>query len=245
MFNFKLSRQTPEEYATRLKEALAGSLRSVILFGSAASGEHVKGKSDYNLLVIVEKWGILELNQVTKVTQDWLKEGNPPPLLFTPERLQASADCFPIEMLDMKQSYRVVFGEDLLKPVRVQPIHLRLMTERELKSLKIQLRQGFIYAGGDIKKIGELMAKTLSTSLVLFRAALRLFTDAVPTKKYEVLPAIAGKVKGVEVEAFMTIRKLKDGELKPSKVNILNLFERYMNSIIEVSDAVDHAGKNA
>ena len=207
MFKLNNKKQTPEEYAQKLKEALASSLRSVILFGSAASGEHVEGKSDYNLLVIVEKWGILELNQVTKVTQEWIKECNPPPLLFTPERLQASADCFPIEMLDMKQSY-----------------------------------QGYIYAGGNPRKITELMAKTLSTSLVLFRAALRLFTDAVPAKKYEVLPAIAEKVKEVDVDAFTTIRKLKSGELKCSQVNPQNLFARYMTSIIAVGDAVDLPG---
>jgi hypothetical protein len=240
MFNLNIQRQTPESYAQKLKEALPGSLKSVILFGSAASGEHVEGKSDYNLLVIVDKWGILELNQVAKVTQGWIKEGNPPPLLFTPDRLQASADCFPIEMLDMKQSYRVVLGEDLLKDVKVQSIHLRLMTEREIKSLKIQLRQGFIYAEGKPQKVSRLMEKTLSTSLVLFRAALRLFSKAVPAKKYEVLPAIAEFVKGVDVDAFLTIRKLKDGELKPSRANVLQLFERYMTSIVAVGDAVDN-----
>ena len=238
MLNFSYQRQTPEVYAAKLKEVLAGSLKSVILFGSAASGEHTKS-SDYNVLLIGEKWGILELNQVAKATREWLKEGNPPPLLFTPDRLRASADCFPIEMLDMKQSYRVIFGEDYLKDVKVQSIHLKLMTERELKSLKVQLRQGFIYAEGEEKKVAELMRRTLSTSLVLFRAALRLFSSAVPAKKYEVLPAIAEHVKGVDVEAFLTIRKLKSDEIKTKDANPLQLFDRYLESIVAVGDAVD------
>lgn len=238
MFKFDTAKQTPEEYTLRLKEALASRLRSVILFGSAASGEHVEGKSDYNLLVIVDEWGILELNQVTKVTQEWINAGNPPPLLFTQERLQDSADCFPIEMLDMKQSYKVIFGEDVLKPIKVRPVHLRLMTEREIKSLKIQLRQEYIHAGGDSRKIAKLMASTISTTLVLFRAALRLLNDVVPVKKYEVLPSIAEKVKSVDLEAFSVIRQLKEGNKKLSAVNSQNLFERYMLSIIAVGDAI-------
>lgn len=243
MFNFSFKKQTPESYARMLKEILGPSLKSVILFGSAASGERLEGKSDYNLLVIGDGWGILELNQVAKVTREWLKEGNPSPLLFTPKRLQSSADCFPIEMLDMKQIYRVVLGEDLLKSVTVQSTHLRLMTERELKSLKLQLRQAFIMAEGNPRKIAQIMQRTLTTTLVLFRAALRLYTDIVPAKKYEVLPAIADRIKGIDTETFLTIRKLKHGEISLSGANPLQLFDRYIQSIMAVSDAVDTLDK--
>jgi len=235
---FTFSKQTPEEYAAKLKEYLGSSLRSVIVYGSSVSGEQTRAVPEHNLLVIIDRWGMLQLNQLAKATQQWLKEGSPAPVFFTQEHLQESADCFPIEMLDMKQSYRVVYGDDLLKSLKVELTHLRLITDREIKSLKIQLRQGFIFAGGDPKKVGELMVKTLSASLCLFRSALRLFTNVVPSKKYEVLPIIAEKVEGVDVEALMTIRQIKNGELKPSKVNLLNLFERYMKSIIAVGDAV-------
>ncbi len=245
MFNLSLQRLTPESYAQKLKDVLSGTLKSVILYGSATTGEFVSGKSDYNVLLILEQLGILELNLISKVTQQWLKEGNPPPLLFTAERLQCSTDCFPIEMLDMKQSYRLVLGDDVLKDLKVMPVHLQLMTERELKSLKIQLREGFMYAAGNFEKVAKLMTETLSSTLALFRAALRLYTDAVPTKKYEVLPAIAEKVAGVDVETFMTLRALKHGEISARKLNVLQLFEKYMNSIVLVADAVDARGKGA
>lgn len=242
MFTFPTPKQTPESYTQKLKEALGHRLLSVVLYGSAVSGEHREGQSDYNLMLMAEHWGILELNLLSKVTQDWLKEGNPPPLLFTTGRLQASADCFPIEMLDMKQSYRILHGEDVLKPIRVQPVHLRLIIERELKSLKIQMRQTFVFAEGKPEKVAELLTHTLSSMLVLMRAALRLYTDAVPANKYEALPAIAEHVKGVDTEAFTTVRKLKNAELKLSEVNPLQLFERVMNSLTAVADNVDQRG---
>ena len=244
MFNFaKINRLSPEAYTEKLKEILGNCLKSVILYGSAASGEYFGGKSDYNLLLIAEHWGILELNQLAKVTQQWLKEGNPPPLLFTFERMQASVDCFPIEMLDMKQNHRLLHGVDILTDIKVQPVHLRLMTERELKTLKIQLRQGFVMAEGDPKKVAELMESTLSTSIVLFRAALRLYIDTVPMKKHEVLLAIAEKVKGVDLEAFEILKRFKHEEVKVSQINPLELFDRYMKSLMAVDDILSDTSK--
>ena len=235
----KTKKQTPGEYASCLKDVLAGNLYSVILFGSGSGAEYIEGKSDYNLLVIVDRWSMLNLNQVTKVTGEWVKEGNPPPLLYTLDRLQASAEYFPIEMLDMKQNYKVVLGEDLLKSIDVKSSYLRLITGREMKVLRIQLRQGYIFAQRNDKKIAELMAKTIATCLILFKAALRLYTDNIPARKLDVLPSIAAKVKGVDVEALLTIEKLNSVEIDSSDINSQQLFERYMNSILAVGDAVD------
>jgi hypothetical protein len=243
MFTFK--KQTPEEYAAKLKEMLGGCLRSVTLYGSATTADHIKGTSDYNVLVIADKWSVLELNQVSKVSQRWMREGNAPPLLFTPYRWQSMVETFPIEVLDMKQAYRVVLGEDFLKSTKVQAVHLRLMTQREIGSLKIQLRQGFLYANGEPRKIAHLMVKTLSATLALFRAALRLYVDAVPTKKIEALPMLAERIKGIDVEAIQTIHNLKHGSLKISKVNPLNLFQRYIDSLTVVGDAINPDVKKA
>ena len=77
----------------------------------------------------------------------------------------------------------------------------------------------------------------------MFRAALRLYTNAVPAKKYEVLPAIAQHVSGVDQEAFELVRKMKEGKLKPSQVNVLQVFDRVMQSLQALGNAVDGQGR--
>ena len=42
-----------------------------------------------------------ELKALVPITDRWVKEGNPPPLLFTSDRFARSADVFPIEILDI------------------------------------------------------------------------------------------------------------------------------------------------
>ncbi len=234
-----ISKQTPQEYTEQIKAALGPRLLSLVLYGSAATGEHNTQHSDYNLMVVVEHWGILELNLIAKITHRWLVDGNPPPLLFTLNRLQSSADCFPIEMLDIKQGYKVLHGADVIKDIKVLPVHLRLIAERELKSLNIQLRQNFIFAEGKPDRVAKLLVNTRSTALVLFRGALRLYTDAVPMNKEEVLPAIAEHIPGIDVEAFKIIQKLKYGQVKTSDVNPLQLFDRVSGSLLAASTAID------
>ncbi len=229
---------TPEDYAAKLCEALPG-IESVTLYGSAATGDFMSKGSDYNLLVIGPKWGVVELNQVARISQDWFRAGNPAPLLFTLERLRASADCFPIEMIDMKSAYRVVAGKDVLKDLVVDSKNFRLMTERELKSLKIQLRQSFLFTQGHPSEVAKLLVETLSTTLVLFRAALRLHGGETPNNKYEVLPALKKFVPEVDEEAFLSVRKIKNKELSPDKANALNLFDRVLTGLVAVADKVD------
>ena len=233
---------TPESYSEKINAALPKLIKSIVLFGSAASGERVEKRSDYNLLVVTENIGVLELNQIAKVTTEWLKAGNPPPLFFTLDRLRGSADCFPIEMLDMKQFYKVIHGDDVLKDIVVHPTHLRLMTEREIKSLKIQLRQGVIYANGNPDKVAELIQGTASTALVLLRAALRLYTQQIPSKKTDIPAALAAHVK-IEADVFNTAYKLRKGEIKTKEISPMELFDRYLKNLVIVGDAVDGMAK--
>lgn len=244
MFNLT-PKQTPEEYTQTVKDTLGSRLVSLILYGSAVTGEHQARHSDYNLMVVVEHWGILELNLIAKATCRWLRDGNPPPLLFTLARLQSSADCFPIEMMDIKQSYKVLHGADVIKDLKVPPTFLRLIVEREVKSLNIQLRQSFIFAEGKPEKVAKLLVNTRTSMLVLMRAALRLYSNAIPVNKDEVVPALAEHIKGIDVEAFQTIHALKHGHKKAGELNILQLFERVSNSLMAVSTAVDDHRLNA
>jgi predicted nucleotidyltransferase len=56
-----------EEFARRLESALGENLVSLLLFGSAARGTHVEGRSDINLLLIVKDASVMALHAATPV----------------------------------------------------------------------------------------------------------------------------------------------------------------------------------
>jgi len=227
-----------EQLTQGLKKACGENLKSVILYGSAAAGDHAGKRSDYNVLVVAGDLSKDALNAFSKTAKAWSRAGNPAPLLFTMERLKNSTDVFPVELLDIKECHQILFGEDVVSGLEISTANLRLQIEHELRGNLIQLRQQYLLASGNAKEVCGLMVRSLSSFLVLFRASLRLFVTDVPQKKFQALEKLNETVP-VPCEVFQTVQNLKDGSLKPKAVDADAIFEKYINAVESVTDAVD------
>src|SRR5436305_34836 len=80
------------------------NLTSVILYGSAAAGDHVRERSDYNVLVTLEHIGPEDLRKAQACVREWIKLGHPVPVYFTASELKDAADVFPIEFAGMQKA---------------------------------------------------------------------------------------------------------------------------------------------
>ena len=229
---------TPEKLVEKLKRACPAGLKSVVLYGSAAAGDHAGKRSDYNVLVVTEDLGTATLDSFSKTATKWSQAGNPAPLLFTEERLAQATDVFPIELLDIRECHRILHGEDLVQGLEIDTKNLRLQIEHELRGKLIRLRQSYLLTGGKPKAVADLMMQSLSTFLVLFRASLRLFEDSVPQKKFQALEKLATHLE-FDAAVFQTVQQLKDGTRKPKDVPVGELFNTYLKTIECVIDAVD------
>lgn len=229
---------TPEQLVEKLKQANPTGLKAVILYGSAAAGDHVGKRSDYNVLVIMDQLGLPELKQFLKPSQAWVKDGNAPPLLFTPEGFRQSADVFPIELLDIRDSHRVLYGEDLASNLEIDLENLRLQLEHELKGKVIQLRERYLETGGKPKQVAHLMINSLSSFLVLFRAALRLFRERVPATKLEAATLLSSHIP-FDPAVFASVEALKAGKKKLREVDSEELFGRYLQTVEAIVEAVN------
>jgi len=229
---------TPDKLVEELKQACPKGLKSVVLYGSAAAGDHAGKRSDYNILVVTEDMGWATLDAFSKSALKWSKAGNPAPLMFTEQRLKQSTDVFPVELLDICECHQVLYGDDPLASLEIDTKNLRLQIEHELRGKLIQLRQHYLLTGGKPKAVLELMVGSLSTFLVLFRAALRLFEEFIPQKKQDALEKLATHLD-FDVSVFKTVQQIKDGTLKVKDSTIQDLFGNYLNTVECVIDAVD------
>jgi hypothetical protein len=229
---------TPEKLTEELKQACPDGLKSVVLYGSGAAGDRSGKSSDYNILVVMDEWGLDTLDALSKVASKWARAGNPAPLLFTPERLAQATDVFPIEMLDIRECHTILHGSDPVEDLDIDTSNLRLQLEHELRGKLIQLRQGYLMTQGKSRAVARLMIDSVSTFLVLFRAALRLFETDVPQKKIEALKKLSGHLP-VDVSVLQTVQDLKSGAKKPGDVEVRALFGNYLKTIECVVDAVD------
>jgi hypothetical protein len=156
-------------------------LVAVVLYGSAARGEHIAKHSDLNVLVVVERLGMEQLRREGPVAQAWRDGGNPPPLTLTRAEWLGSADVFPMEYADILAHHKVLTGALPLEGVVVRMNHLRLQLEHEAMSKLLRLRHAVLTAGNDVKAQRELLESSLSTMMVLVRATLRLHGEEPPT----------------------------------------------------------------
>jgi predicted nucleotidyltransferase len=229
---------TPEQMTDRLKAACGANLRAVLLYGSAAAGDHAGRRSDFNLLVVVDRLGVSDLDALAPVVEPWVAAGNPPPLFFTGNGLQRSADVFPIEVADLQIARRVLYGEDVAAGLKVDVAGLRHQLERELKSKLLLLRQEYLLTGGRAAEVGTLLAGSVVTFLVLFRATLRLFQPEVPRAKAEALDLLARYIT-FDSEAFRRVLDLKEGRIRGRDLDMSALFARYLSAIESVVESVD------
>jgi hypothetical protein len=228
---------TPEEFTQQISTALPGKLRSAVLYGSAAAGDFVPGTSNYNLLLVLDALGPAELDAVAKPTARWTKDGHRPPLLFTRGQLEASAEVFPIELLDMRRSRRVLFGDDPLAGVTVEREHLRLQLERELNEKLLALREGYLLTGGRPSRVFALLVSSLAGLLVLLRAALSLFQEDVPAAKIDALPLLTPHL-AFDPQPLLDVYALKHGRRKEREFSAEALFASYLHTLEEVVQAV-------
>lgn len=229
---------TCDELVTALQEALGQNLQSVVLYGSAAAGDFVPGFSGHDVLIITNRLGATELAAVSKTLGIWERAGNPLPQLFTLEELAAATDVFPIELLDMQQSRRVLHGLDPLAELKIDMSHYRQQLERELKVRLQLLRRRYVACAGDDERVAHLIAASVSTFLVLLRAVLRLYNEAVPAEKVDSLGPLT-KYLEFDPQPLREAMELRAQQGQPLPAHLDGLFSRYLKSIEQVVHSVD------
>lgn len=173
-----MATMTLDDLVTQLRAAYGARLTSVVLYGSAASADHIPKKSDYNVVVLLEEIDAGTLAAASAIARAWKEAGNPPPMTMTMAEWRRSADVFPMEYSDILERNRVLHGEPPFDGIRFTHEHLRLQLEQQVMGKLLQLRQGALLAGTDGKRQLELLEASLSTIMVLFRAVLRLKGEA-------------------------------------------------------------------
>ena len=170
---------------TVVQEALSGLLKdleathganlvSVVLYGSAAAGDHIELRSDYNLLITLNRITPEDLQLAQAPMREWQRLGHPLPVYFTAEELSDAADVFPIEFHQMANARVVLYGKDPFEFVQLSHGNLRHQAEYELRSKVIQLRRLYIPASTSIEKLCDLMSDSLASFAAIFRAVLIL-----------------------------------------------------------------------
>lgn len=206
-----MAKMTPEELVEQLRRAYGPELRSVVLYGSAAAGEHIPKRSDYNVLVLVDALSLDRLSAAASVARAWSEGGNPAPMTLTMSEWRGSADIFAMEYADILERHKILYGESPFDGIRVDPRDLRLQLEHEAMGKLLRLRQGVLASGGDGRLETELLAASLSTIMVIFRSVARLRGETPPKDNLALAQSVA-RYAGFDAKPFEQVVRHVRGE---------------------------------
>lgn len=218
------------------RELYGDNLLSVILYGSGASSDYVEGKSDINCVVLLKQVTLEELKKCRKHFHRWRKNAIVP-LFLDPAYVRSSVDVFPIEFLDMKERYRVLYGQDFLRDIEVRRENLRFQCEQELKGKMLRLRQLYLERADSMEALKSLMTKSLSSFAVLFKALLRLKAVPAPQPAEDLLARLSEL--GLPTKALARVYRLRREDTKLRREELELLFEQYLDEVQAAVNFVD------
>lgn len=233
-----MARMTLDELVGQLRAAYGSTLRSVVLYGSAAAGEHIAKRSDYNVLVIVDALDASHLAAASAAARAWAESGNPAPLTLTHKEWRGSADIFPMEYADILERHRVLYGDPPFDGIRVDRTDLRLQLEQEAMGKLIKLRQGALAAGNDGDRQLDLLAASVSPVMIVFRAFLRLH-DVKPPTDNVVLTEEAARRAGFDGSPIARVVRHVRGEAKLKADEANSVLAGYLQALERLVAYID------
>lgn len=227
-----------EEFVSRTRQHAGENLQSVILFGSAANGEFHPDFSNVNLLCILRETSFAKLAALSPAVEWWAKRKHRAPLVMTHEELQRSADVFSIELLDMQQRHRVLYGDDVLSGLPI-PMHLhRAQVEYELREKLILLRQNLLLVSSNKKSLWDLLLRSVPAFATLFKHALIALGHPAPSSKREAIEKLASQIQ-FDPSAFFSLLDIREHKAQLGQFDVNDVADRYLNAIQRVTAAVD------
>lgn len=228
------------EFVTRIREAGGANVEAVILFGSAVSGDYHDGLSDLNLFCVLRNCALADLNALAPVVKWWQKEKQPPPLCMTRHELERSTDVFTIELLDMQQHHRVLYGDDMLKALHISMNLHRVQVEYELREKLLLLRQHVLLAADNKSKLWDVLLHSVPSFATLFRHALIALSGETAPGRREAVKDLAQRVH-FDASAITGVLDVRERKADPKKLDVNDVAARYLAAIEKVAQAVDLA----
>jgi hypothetical protein len=221
-----------------MREAAGTNLEAIALFGSAATAEYQPEASNLNLFCVVRDTSFGVLKAIGPVVKWWNQQKQPAPLLMTRAELERSTDVFTIELLDMQRHHRVLYGDDVIAKLDI-PLNLhRVQVEYELREKLVLLRQTALLAVDDDKRLWEILTRSVSSFVTLFRHSLIALGEPEPETKRAAIARLAQRC-GFDGTAFETVLDVREKRVDAKKIDVKELFARYLASVEHVTSAVD------
>jgi predicted nucleotidyltransferase len=226
------------EFLNQIIQLYANDLVSIMAFGSSVTKDYMEDNSDINLLIVYSDLNITDLNTVAKLARGWLKKRAFSPRFISMKNLNNSSAFFQIDMLEMKDMHITLYGKDLLNSINISKAGLHWQLSYEIKAMRMRIKQQFWRSCGDDHVMRKILLERFTSIIHLSRVLLFLMDKAVP-QNFEAILQTAKNELGLSSTFLDSMLALKNKTIKPSNVELVELFTGLMDTIRTIDDKTD------
>jgi len=228
------------EFTTQLRHLYEKDLISIIAYGSSLTDDFNEKTSNVNLLVIYSDLNITDLNRVNAIAQKWLKKYRFTPRFLSKRNLINSVEYFQIDLFEMKDSYAVLCGEDVLYSLKIIPKKMLWQISYELKAMRMRIKQQYWTAADNEDSMKQIL-KTRFTSIIhLSRALLFIKGKYTPISHKEIMNTAVTEF-GLNAEFISEMFLLKINPKAISKKKLIQAFVSMLATIRILDTLADSA----
>jgi nucleotidyltransferase-like protein len=227
------------EFVRRARESAGSGIEAIVLFGSAVSGDFHPGLSDLNLFCVLRESSFAALETLAPAVKWWSGQKEPPPLCMTIAELRRSTDVFTIELLDMVQHHRVLYGEDPLSGLQISTRSHRVQVEYELREKLVLLRQHLLLSAESDSRLWDVLLHSAPSFATLFRHALMVVGGESVAGRREAIQSLSLRLHS-DLSAVQQVLEARENK-GARAANVKDLCARYLAAIEQVTAAVDKA----
>ena len=170
----------------RLRDDLvreAGSnLAGLILYGGLARGRYRPGKSDINLVVLLDDTETASLAAIAPVLRAAWRAWRVEPFIIRPAEVARLSVTFPTKLLDIARHRLVLAGADPFADIQVSREQVRLRIEQGLRNSELRLRRRYVSIFDDTQALAATLAEVAASLKVEFAAMLQLVHRDAPSE---------------------------------------------------------------
>jgi hypothetical protein len=227
-------RSAAEAYCGRVLTLLGPRVKGIAAYGSATGPDFLPGRSNVNLALVVDSLRADALRPLLGMVKWGAKKRIVPPLVVTPEYLEASLDVFPIEYHEIAQTQAVLVG------LPISGEHWRLECEARLRAACLRTRQAYLEIGLARRGPERVLHASVTSIVPVLRGVLKLKGAAVPGSKVGIVEA-AGQLLGADLGILVAVLRDRAGDEKIQGRDSHTVLAEYLDALEAMTGRLDRA----
>ncbi len=230
-------RETLNQFLTQLQKDWGADLAGLLLYGSAARGDFIAGRSNFNFLVLVRALSVTGLQRAGQLHRRWGKHQIVAPLVMTLEELSRSRNLFPLEYFQMQEHHVRLAGKDPFDAGSIDRQQLAWQCEHELLANVFRMRQRFVEGEGRAEAIRALLMLSITSVLPCVRGILRVIGQPSRGKDVQILECLPHALQ-FDPTVLLDILQMKRGMNSPGALEWPKVYERHLQALEDLCKRV-------